>query len=301
MIRLVLASAIWAFSFGLIKRYLTGLHPQFVAEARLLLSCLVFLPFARFPRDSRGQFKTSFLLQLLGVGALEFGLMYICYLTSFQTLESWQVALFTSLTPIAVTLIASLYRRDWSATRIAPVALATLAAALLTLKTFSSTPALQGILLVQAANLFFAWGQVHHVRTLQTLDPRTQKTSVFFWEYLGGVLAVSVFIAFHPHVIPSDWGFLASATGLALFYSGVVASGLGFFLWNTGAGRVPPATLSVLNNLKAPLAALVSVIVFKENADPRQLLGSICLFGIGWLLAFRMERGEALLRPRASG
>lgn len=43
-------------------------------------------------------------------------------------------------------------------------------------------------------------------------------------------------------------------------YPGVVASGGGFYLWNTGAVEVKPGVLAVMNNLKSPLAVVMSVI-----------------------------------------
>ncbi|MBD3220687.1 EamA family transporter, partial [bacterium] len=44
MFWLVLASLLWAFSFGLIKRFLPGLDPWWVATVRLLLATLAFAP-----------------------------------------------------------------------------------------------------------------------------------------------------------------------------------------------------------------------------------------------------------------
>ena len=52
----------------------------------------------------------------------------------------------------------------------------------------------------------------------------------------------------------------------ALAYLGVVASGAGFYLWNTGAARVKAGELAVMNNLKSPLAVLVSIIFWKAGA-----------------------------------
>jgi drug/metabolite transporter (DMT)-like permease len=306
MTRLLLASLIWAFSFGLIKKHLGSLHPQFVAAARLLLSALVFLPFARIPRTETRRIDVPLLLQLFTVGVLEFGLMYVCYLSAFRTLQAWQVALFTSFTPVAVLLIASIYRKDWKNSRIWPVFFATLAASALTLRAFPETPALTGILLVQASNLLFSWGQIHHARVMSRMPVGLSTVSVLFWEYLGGALAVALFLLFTPEALSSTWEkwpSLPLETLATLLYSGLIASGLGFFLWNSGVSQVPPATLSVLNNLKAPLAALVSVFFFHETASLEQLALSLLLFLLAWGVAFWLEKGnESLLsgeNPRA--
>ena len=44
MFLLILVSLIWAFSFGLIKRFLGGVDSTFVTAIRLALALLVFLP-----------------------------------------------------------------------------------------------------------------------------------------------------------------------------------------------------------------------------------------------------------------
>jgi drug/metabolite transporter (DMT)-like permease len=61
---------------------------------------------------------------------------------------------------------------------------------------------------------------------------------------------------------------------LVLLYLGLVASGLGFFLFNAGARRTDIGTLAICNNLKIPLAILASGLVFHESLDwPRLALG----------------------------
>ncbi len=47
----------------------------------------------------------------------------------------------------------------------------------------------------------------------------------------------------------------------------MVASRLCFFLWNIGARQVDVGTLAIFNNLKFPLAVIVSFVFFGERAD----------------------------------
>jgi len=61
-----------------------------------------------------------------------------------------------------------------------------------------------------------------------------------------------------------------------LFYLGVIASGVGFFLWNVGATKVEAGTLSVMNNLKIPFGVIFAFIILGESVNYTQLLiGSI--------------------------
>jgi drug/metabolite transporter (DMT)-like permease len=65
---------------------------------------------------------------------------------------------------------------------------------------------------------------------------------------------------------------------VALIYLGVIASGVSFFLWNVGARKTDAGTLAVMNNLKIPLAAIVSLTVFGEEVQWTILLAGILIF-----------------------
>jgi len=78
---------------------------------------------------------------------------------------------------------------------------------------------------------------------------------------------------------------------VVLTYLGVVASGLGFFLFNAGARRTDIGTLAIFNNMKIPLAILASGLVFQEAVDwPRLALGGAviaCALGLNGLAGTR--------------
>jgi drug/metabolite transporter (DMT)-like permease len=78
---------------------------------------------------------------------------------------------------------------------------------------------------------------------------------------------------------------------LTLIYLGAIASGLGFFLWNSGARQVNTGALAIFNNLKIPLAVVVSLVFFGEQANPVALLigGSIVLLAL-WLNEHSIRR-----------
>ena len=92
---LILVSLIWGFSFVIIKGSLTSLDSSFVAFARLLLSLIVFLPFLR---PARIPFSGK--LQLMMIGGVQYGVMYLAYIAAFRDLPAHGVALLTTTTPI---------------------------------------------------------------------------------------------------------------------------------------------------------------------------------------------------------
>lgn len=256
MPHLLLTSLIWAFSFGLVKRYLAGIDAGFVAFARLALALLLFLPLWR-PRRAGLQAA----LPLALVGTVEFGLMYVFYIHSFRFLPAHQVALFTVFTPLYVTLIADLLERRLRALRLGTALLAAAGTAVILYAGRASGAPAVGFLLVQASNACFAAGQVWYRRLAAGAPWRDR--DVFAWLYLGGAVAAALSMAAAPGPLPR----LAGAPAVVLLYLGLLATGVGFYLWNIGASRVSSGVLAVMNNLKVPLAVVVALVFFGEEAN----------------------------------
>lgn len=274
MLPLVVTSLLWAFSFGLIKRFLPGVDSSLIAAIRLGLALLVFLPFLRLKNVSG---RTAALLAT--IGAVQFGLMYLAYLTSFRYLAAYEVALFTLVTPILVTLIADALDRQLRVRALFAALLAVAGAACVVVKSVEIQLTLTGIVLVQLSNAAFALGQVLYKR-LRVREPALRDRDVFALLYAGGfAITFAVFlsrdIAVDLHG-PQLW---------TLAYLGIVASGLGFFLWNTGATRVSAGTLAVMNNAKIPLGIACSLLVFGERASLPSLLVSFAIMALAVGLA----------------
>ena len=269
---LVLVSLLWAFSFGLIKGRLAGLDSAFISAARLFLALLVFLPLLRLKGVT---LRTATVL--MGIGAVQFGLMYLAYNESFRYLPAYQVALFTITTPILVTLLADALERAFRPRALLAALLAVLGTAVVVYQSPGGT--LRGFLLVQLSNAAFAVGQVLYRRVRQKPGLPGERQS-FALLYLGGFL-VALF-AFLASVVQSIT--LNGTQLLTLLYLGVIASGLGFFLWNKGATQVNAGTLAVMNNAKVPLAVACSLLFFGESADLPRLFLSLALLGLAvWL------------------
>ena len=272
MILLLVVSAIWAFSFGLVKG-LAGLDPTAVAVLRIALSLLVFLPLLRAGRLGRGR-----IARLAAVGALQFGAVYVFYLRAYAHLHAYEVALFTITTPLFVTLLDALAERRWKARYLGAAALSVAGAAVVLWRSLGETGILTGFALVQLSNVCFAGGQIAWRREQARLPAGTGDASVFALLYAGGLLltlAVSLFT--------TSWrGFSPNAAQwTTLLYLGVVASGAGFFLWNMGATRVNAGSLAAVNNAKIPLGIACSLLFFGESANVARLLAGGALMALG--------------------
>jgi drug/metabolite transporter (DMT)-like permease len=274
MWRLVVVSIIWAFSFGLIKGKLTGLDSGLVASIRLILCFLCFMPFI---------FRVSLLkmrLRLMALGVVQFGIMYLAYIQSYQYLPGYLVAVFTIFTPFYVIALNTVFdksRRDTKKLAMAgsAVLLSIAGAAVIVFKTPGQDEFLMGFLILQLANIAFAIGQWNYQRWAD----QGSNAGNMAWMYLGAALFASLVSL--PQL---DWVniVISDEQIMVLLYLGVIASGLCFYLWNSGSKQVSPATLAVMNNGYIPVAVIASIVLFSEEVDLVRLIvgGGLILLSI---------------------
>lgn len=263
MIYLLIVSIIWAFSFGLIKGNLTGLDSNFVSFVRLFIPFLIFFPFIKISKIEK---RVSFLLIING--SIQFGLMYISYIYSFQFLQAYEIAVFTILTPLYVTLINDIFQKKFNKLFFITSILSIIGAAVIVYQNFERANFVLGFLILQISNFCFAFGQIFYKRIMDKTENVSDK-NVFGFLYFGAALITFIFSLFTTNYSSLE---LNNTQIFSLLYLGIVASGLGFFLWNFGARKTDAGALSIFNNLKIPLGVAASVFVFGEEGNIMKLL-----------------------------
>lgn len=152
---LLVVTLIQAFSFSLIGEYLAGhVDSYFAVLVRVVLAGLVFIPLTRWR-----SVEPAFMRGMLVIGALQFGVTYVCLYLSFRVLTVPEVLLFTILTPLHVTLIEDALNRRFNPWALVAALVAVGGAAVIRFDQI--TPHfLMGFLLLQLANFTYAAGQV---------------------------------------------------------------------------------------------------------------------------------------------
>ena len=256
---LAIVSIIWALSFGLIGQTLSGVDPFFAATIRLGIAGLVFIPFLRWskiPNDSH--------FKLIGCGAIQFGIMYICYMMALQVApgQSHLVALFSILTPLYVVLINDLRKRELHPEYLYASLLAIAGAATIKARAVSMDSLWITFGLMQIAGLAFGFGQVYY-RDWKRKYTEVKDHQIFALLYAGGFGVAAIACAFFTNWERTQ---LDTVQLQVLTYLGIVASGLGFFLWNKGAALCRAGTLAAFNNAVVPLAMACSLFIFGERS-----------------------------------
>ncbi len=274
MYALVFVSILWAFSFGLIKGQLTGVDPSLVAAIRLLLCLLVFLPFFRWQK------RPEKVLPFMILGMLQFGVMYWAYIQSYQYLPGYLVAVFTIFTPLYVMLFDALLSRRFVVKQLLAVILSIFGAAIIVYKSPEQAGYLRGFLILQLANIAFAIGQVgyRYLSKGKSAAHMAQMTIM----YAGAAIFSSLVVVFNGsyHSI----SIISAQQWWVLIYLGVIASSIGFSLWNFGAKQVSPSQLAIMNNGYIPVAVIFSLTLFGEQGDVSKLLlgGTIMGISLWW-------------------
>ncbi|MFI8607679.1 carboxylate/amino acid/amine transporter [Pseudomonas sp. NPDC077649] len=277
---LLIVTLLWAFSFSLIGEYLAGaVDSYFAVLSRILIAGLLFVPLTRW----RGQ-APAFVRGMLLIGALQFGVTYVCLYLSFNLLTVPEVLLFTILTPLHVTLIEDALNRRFNPWALLAALVAVLGAGIIRYDGVSQG-FLLGFLLLQLANFTFAAGQVLYKHLLLRHPSSEPQYRRFGFFYLGALLvALPAFLLLgNAERLPStllQWSVLA--------WLGVVASGLGLYWWNQGASLVDGGTLAVMNNALVPAGLLVNLLIWNHDADLLRLalggaviVASLPLAGLG--------------------
>jgi drug/metabolite transporter (DMT)-like permease len=279
---LIIVSIIWAFSFSLIKTFLTGFDAQGIALIRLTLSFLVFLPFLKRVPLAR-------VIRQSLIGVIQFGVMYVLYIQSYQYLKGHQIAILTISTPVFVILFDAVIARAWKGRYWLAVVFVLSGSVLLIPFPAGVHMEWKGVLLVQLANACFAAGQI-----LQKTWGSEDLHHYFGWSFLGALCVPLVTLSFRYFMNPDILTILFPVTVQAWFvlvYLGVISSGLAFYMWNKGICTVNAGVISVMNNLKIPLAVLVSLFLFHESVELGKLLLSTLCFTLAVYLSWKDHPG----------
>ena len=151
----------------------------------------------------------------------------------------------------------------------------------------------RGVVLLQGANLCFAAGQLLFARLERTAGGN--EAPLLAWMYQGAALFTVVALLVRGSDVTVGWDPPALLT---VAYLGLVPTALGFYLWNRGAARVGPGLLASANNLKVPLAVVVSWLVFGESAAYMRVFMGLAVIVGGLFLASGRSRVLPVRPPR---
>ena len=275
MIYLILVSILWSFSFGIIKYGLPGIDSTLISLMRNLIALLFFTSLTLYNFK-----KFSFDIRLVLIGAIQFGLMYILYIQSYQYLPAYLIATFTITTPIFIGIFSQLLEdKSFSLNGIFSIILVVIGSLMMRFNIVNPIDYWLGFFLIQCANVCFAIGQIMFKRW------HSKNTSVdiiynFSQMFFGAVLITSIFSIINS----TNLAMLNASNLYALLFLGLFSTGFGFLAWNLGAIQVSNERLAVMNNAVIPIAIFNSYLIFGEAINLILFLPGLVLFYIAFKL-----------------
>ena len=275
MIYLVIVSILWSFSFGIIKYGLPGIDSAYISFARNLIALVFFSTLTIYNFK-----KFSFDLRLILIGAIQFGLMYVFYIQSYEYLPAYLIATFTITTPIFVGLFSQfLINGSFSSKGFIAVILVLIGSFMMRYNIVNPIDYWTGFLLIQVANICFAFGQVMF-KKWHSNNSSTDIIHNFSQMFLGAALITSIFFISNS----DNTQLLTTSNLLALLFLGLVSTGFGFLAWNLGATKVSNEKLALMNNVVIPIAILNSYLIFGEAIGFTLFLPALVLFYVAFKL-----------------
>jgi drug/metabolite transporter (DMT)-like permease len=275
VIYLILVSILWSFSFGIIKYGLSGIDSSFISLMRNLIAFLFFASLTLYNFK-----KFIFDIQLILIGAIQFGLMYVLYIQSYQYLPAYLIATFTITTPIFIGIFSQLLQnKSFSLNGIFSILLVVLGSLMMRFNIVNPLDYWFGFFLIQCANICFAIGQIMFKKWY------SKNTSVdiiynFSQMFFGAVLITSMFSIINS----TNIGLLNTYNLFALLFLGLFSTGFGFLTWNLGSIQVSNERLALMNNAVIPIAIFNSYLIFGEAINPLLFAPGLVLF----YLAFKI-------------
>tara|TARA_B100001287_G_scaffold259580_1_gene246882 strand:- start:809 stop:1546 length:738 start_codon:yes stop_codon:yes gene_type:complete len=225
--------------------------------------------------------KFSFDVRLILIGAIQFGLMYVLYIQSYQYLPAYLIATFTITTPIFIGIFSQLYdNMSFSSNGKLSIILVVIGSLMMRFNVVNPLDYWLGFFLIQCANMCFAIGQIMFKRW------HSKNTSVniiynFSQMFFGAVLITSIFSLINS----TNLSMLNTSNLYALLFLGLFSTGFGFLAWNIGATQVSNERLAVMNNAVIPIAIFNSYLIFGETISLTLYLPGLILFYIAYKLA----------------
>lgn len=268
MLKLWISTFIWAFSFPIIGYFISGkIDSYFAIFIRVFIAFLIFLPFI----NKNTQVKLKLILML--IGALQIGIMYLFYYNSFRYLSVSEVALFTIFTPFYVSIFYDIFSKKFHFYYLISISICVFGAFIIKKENINDDFFI-GFCLIQIANIVFAIGQSLYKFISHKYEIKSHK-EIFGYFFLGASLISFIVFLFLGdfNKIPKNF-----TSYIPLLYLGIIASSVGYFLWNKGATQVNSGVLAIMNNAVIPVAIIINLVFFKTDINfTRFILGSVVM------------------------
>ncbi len=291
----LLTILIWSLNFVVVKVAIGALGPMTFTGTRFVIASLTLLAILRW-RNGTVRPPAGRTLQLLGLGAIGFGVYQVLWTFGLTRIGAGELALIVATSPVLVALLAGAVGMDvLSAPKLAGalIAFAGVAVVIAGGRDLSLGSSLIGDALTLGAAIAWAVYTVGGTRILRHVDPLEATT----WTVVGGSLILVPLGVLEAATRPSDG--MSPAMLLALLYSGMLAVGISNVLVFNAVRFVGPTRASAMQLLLPAGAVALGALLLDEPVGLPQVVGGVVIV-LGVWLTRRPVVAPAAIRARLS-
>lgn len=275
---LSVVTLLWGLGFSLTGHILAGHVDGFFAVfIRTLVGAIVFLPMMTWR-----QLPAKLIGGLWICGALQFGITYALAYEAYTLLTVPEMLLFTTLTPLYISLINNLLDRRFNPWTLLAAVCAVSGGMVIHYHGLTGD-FWRGFWILQLANATFAAGQVICRRLLLTHNPGIPMPRLFGHFFLGAILITGPLFFFfgqttHLPQTTEQWG--------VLLFLGLFATALGSLWLAKGSLQVSATTLAIFNELHVPIGLIINLLFWGSDVPLLRLIGGCGLIGLAALINY---------------
>lgn len=270
---LLLTIILWGINMSVLKIGLRLISPHAFNAIRLSLAVLVYAAIlmlipGKFSLGKGDGWKT------IGLGFLGITAYQLFFIQALSQMSASSTAIVMGTSPVFIALLSTALGQEkihwagWVGVVLSFSGFLLVVAGINSKFSWSGT---KGALQILAANACWA---CYTVFSKPVLD-RNSALKISALATISGTLIYLPFAA--PELVRVSWHEISGLTWAAIFYSGLVAISLCFFLWYVALKAVGSAKTGAYGNLSPIFAALFAALILGERLTARQGLGALMI------------------------
>lgn len=273
---------VWALNFTVIKASLEEIDPySFNALRFILAAAFIWIVVAGRNAWFRIQKKDLFPLILLGLtGNLLYQWLFI---VGIDLTLAANAAVMLGTIPVWVAIFSHLLSIELL-NKVKSIAVVLAFAGVLLIIAYGKNPVSFGSDTFTGDVTIVAAAAVFALFTILSKSYLSRYTPLQYSAFMTSIGAVSLTLLAIPFASGTEWQEVSAAAYGGIIFSGLLAIGVAFLIWNNGILKVGAVRTATYQNLVPVLGLLFGIILLGENLEPLQYLGSAVVI-TGILLA----------------
>ncbi|MCC5941191.1 MAG: DMT family transporter [Balneolaceae bacterium] len=272
-------AVVWALNFTVIKASLSEIDPYSFNALRFILAA-VFMWIVIARKNAWFKIQRSDWKPLITIGLLGNLLYQWLFIIGIDFTLAANAAVLLGTIPIWVALLSHILSIEFL-NRLKGLGVVFAFMGVAGIMVFGKNPISFGSDTFLGDLLILIAAVVWALTTIYSKNFLTRYTPLQFSAIMTSIGAISLILIAIPFAGETEWQEVSIAAWGGVFYSGLLAIGVAYIIWNNGIKNVGAVRTATYQNLVPVLGLVFGIVLLGESLQPLQYIGSaIVIFGI---------------------